>query len=380
MGYEGTDGLSRYRRDLASWLDREQDHLSRMLPGTDLAGNVQRMRGNQKAIYDEGWSRWGWPEHVGGLGGSSILRAALAEELVSRELIHEMSYALTEVLTPAVVEFGPDVAARWAPRWLSGQEGWCQGFSEPDSGSDLASLRCRAIEDGDRWVVTGQKIWTSFAQFADHIVLLVRTGASDSRHRGISALFVDMDWPGVTLNPLRGMNDVDEFSEVFFDEVSVPKDRMIGALNGGWALAMRILRSERGGIFWMDSAWLVDTLNELVAEDRLAAGAEEAIGHAYASLFGLRSRSWTTQHRMAAGTIPTQETSIDKILMAGTEQEIFDLAQWAGGGLIEFAEGAEAAGWRSKYMYSRAASIYGGTAEIQRNIVAEHLLGLGRGQ
>jgi alkylation response protein AidB-like acyl-CoA dehydrogenase len=258
---------------------------------------------------------------------------------------------------------------------LDGTEFWCQGFSEPDAGSDLAALECRAVDEGDYWVVTGQKLWTSLAQFASRIVLLTRTGSLESRHRGITAMLVDMDWPGVTVKPLHGMNDADEFSETFFDGVRVPKDRLIGELNGGWNVAMSMLRSERGAIFWMLSAWLVSRLDLLASVAALGPTQDEALGHAFTTIAALRARSWTTQHRLMAGTVETPETSIDKILMATAEQELFDLVRSTLDGELEFGDSDAARVWRSEYMYSRAASIYGGTAEIQRNIVADQLLG-----
>ncbi len=305
-----------------------------------------------------------------------MLRAAAAEEGTLHQLFYETLFAVTEVLVPTTITFSPGLAETYAPSFLAGSEGWCQGFSEPDAGSDLAALRCRATDDGDHWLVTGQKIWTSYAQFASKMLLLARTGSQDSRHRGITAMLVDMDSPGLTVRPLRGMNEEDEFSETFFDGVRVPKSRVVGEVNGGWNIAMSMLRSERGAIFWMLSARLLQRLRHLVAEGAFRTGDEDRLGHVVASVAALRARSWTTQHRMTGAGMEIPETSVDKILMAAAEQELFDAALSALGGLVEFGDDATAQTWRSEYMYSRAASIYGGTAEIQRNIVADQLLGL----
>jgi alkylation response protein AidB-like acyl-CoA dehydrogenase len=300
----------------------------------------------------------------------------VAEEAAARGVFPGTVFAMTEVLAPTLIAAAPELASEHVARYLSGGEGWCQGFSEPDAGSDLASLRCRADDDGDDWVVTGQKVWTSLAQYATRVVLLARTGSPDSRHRGITAMLVDMDSPGVTVRPLRAMNEKDEFSEMFFDAVRVPKRRVIGEVNGGWNVAMEMLRSERGAIFWMLSARLVTELHHLVEEAEPTATDDERLGHALTSIAALRARSWTTQHRMTAGTISTPETSIDKILMATAEQELFDLVPSVLDGQLELGEGDATRALRSNYMYSRAASIYGGTAEIQRNIVADQLLGM----
>ncbi len=305
-----------------------------------------------------------------------MLRAAVAEEAATRGFVSFSLFALVEVLVPTAAAVAPELAATYAHDVIAGRGGWCQGFSEPDAGSDLASLRCRAEDKGDYWLVTGQKIWTSFAQFASRIVLLTRTGTTESRHRGITALLVDMDSPGITVRPLRTINDQDEFSETFFDSVRVPKTRVIGAVDEGWGVAMRILRSERGAIFWMRSAWLLSQLERLVGQADPSAADDEMLGHAFLSIAALRARSWTTQHRLAASTISTPETSIDKILMATAEQELFDMLPSLSSGDFYVSDRDEAQVWRSDFMFSRAASIYGGAAEIQRNIVADQLLGL----
>lgn len=344
--------------------------------GATLDSDVATTRQNQRGLWNAGWLRYGWPESVGGFGGPPILRAAVAEEASIRGLFVGTVFAMTEVLVPTLVDVAPQLAADLVAPHIRGEDGWCQGFSEPDAGSDLASLRCRAVDDGDDWVVTGQKIWTSLAQYAKRIVLLARTGPADSRHRGITAMLVDMDWPGVSVRPLHAINEKDEFSETFFDAVRVPKSRAIGEVNGGWSVAMNMLRSERGGIFWMLSASLVSEFHDLLSKAEFGIGDDERLGHAFASIAALRARTWTTQHRMTAGTIATPETSIDKILMATAEQEFFDLLPAALDGLFEFGESDSARAWRSAFMYSRAASIYGGTGEIQRNIVADQLLGL----
>jgi alkylation response protein AidB-like acyl-CoA dehydrogenase len=374
--YEAPDGLRRFRDDLAEWLDEHGPGLSAPCVGATLAEEVARSRHNQRQLWDAGWLRYGWPPSVGGFGGSPILRAVAAEEATVRKLIYETAFAMAEVLLPTLISASPHLAETFAPDLLNGSEGWCQGFSEPESGSDLASLRCRAEDEGDHWTVTGQKIWTSYGQFAGRILLLARTGSVESRHRGITSMLVDMDTPGVTVRPIHAINGVDEFSEIFFDGVVVPKSRMVGELHGGWDVAMSILRSERGAIFWMLSAWLVVELAHLVDRAALTDADDETLGHVLVSVAAVRARSWSTQHRMALDSVGIPETSIDKILMASAEQELFDVALSTLGGLLEFGEGAEAQAWRARYMYSRAASIYGGTSEIQRNIVADQLLGL----
>ena len=161
----------------------------------------------KRLTYEAGWMRWGWPTRVGGLGGSTLLRAYLGEALTSRDLVEPGIYSMTEVLAPTMIDYAaPELAADMVPRLLSGEETWCQGFSEPGTGSNLAALSCRATRSGDVWRVTGQKVWTSLAQYADRCVLLTRTGAPESAHQGITALFVDMDSPGIVVRPIETMH------------------------------------------------------------------------------------------------------------------------------------------------------------------------------
>jgi len=375
--YEGSGGLVLFRRDLDGWIDAHRSELLERIEGSSLMDEVVRTRRNQRLLWDAGWLRCGWPLSVGGFGGSAIVRSAVSEVVSINRLVHGTVFAVTEVLVPSVITASPRLAESYAKDFLNGTEGWCQGFSEPDAGSDLASLRCRAVDEGDDyWVVSGQKIWTSYAQFASKMLLLARTGTTESRHRGITAMLLDMESEGVTVRPLNAITGEEEFSETFFDDVRVPKNRLVGELNGGWGVAMSMLRSERGPIFWMLSAWVLGEFERLLDSVGVTGEDDEIVGHALASIAGLRARSWTTQHRAALDIVQIPETSIDKILMASCEQELFDMALSLLDGRVEFGDDDAARAWRAEYMYSRAATIYGGTAEIQRNIVADQLLGL----
>ncbi|HEY7053560.1 MAG TPA: acyl-CoA dehydrogenase family protein [Mycobacterium sp.] len=322
------------------------------------------------ALYDAGWMRWGWPEKAGGLGGPAVLRAVVGEEIVGRGLDEPGPYSMLEVLTPTMIDYArPELAAEMVPRLLSGKETWCQGFSEPGSGSDLASLTTRAVPDGDNWVVNGQKVWTSFAQYSARCVLLTRTGPG---HAGITAFFVDMDSPGITVRPLRTMHGVDEFCEVYYDDVVVPGDRMLGNPGDGWQLAMDLLPYERSTCFWQRIAYLYHKFDGLIADATVVDDAE--LGEAYLALHTLRCRSRLTQQRLGDGTRLGPDTSVDKVLLATAEQKMYDTARDLMPGVIELDQ----SGWRTEFLYSRAATIYGGTAEIQRNIIARRLLDLGK--
>lgn len=302
-----------------------------------------------------------------------MLRAVVGEEVVGRRLAEPGPYSMLEVLAPTMIDYAPaELAAEMVPRLLRGEEHWCQGFSEPGSGSDLASLTTRATQDGDHWIVNGQKVWTSFAQFSTRCVLLTRTAPG---YDGITAFFVDLDTPGITIRPLRTMHGVDEFCEVYYDDVAIPSSRMLGRPGDGWRLAMDLLPYERSSCFWQRIAYLYSRFDDLIAEVSAAGEPDESsLGAAYLALHTLRCRSRATRHRMLDGARLGPDTSIDKVLLATAEQRLYDTVRDLLPGTLEL----ENTPWRSEYLYSRAATIYGGTAEIQRNIIARRLLDLGK--
>jgi alkylation response protein AidB-like acyl-CoA dehydrogenase len=365
-----------FRAALQAWL-AEND----LTPPEDhsLEGHIRQFARVQKALYDAGWSRYGWPEHAGGLGGPAMLRAIVGEEVVGRRLAEPGPYSMLEVLAPTMIDYAPEaLAAEMVPKLLSGEEQWCQGFSEPGSGSDLASLTTRADKKGDedRYIINGQKVWTSFAQYSHRCILLTRTGDADTpNHRAITAFFVDLDSPGVTVRPLQTMHGVDEFCEVYFDDVEVDAARMLGKPGDGWQLAMDLLPYERSTCFWQRIAYLYSRFDALIDEVKRDGQAVDAdMGEAYLALHTLRCRSRATQHRLADGHKLGPETSIDKVLLAGAEQRLYDTAHDLLPGVVELDDTE----WRTEYLYSRAATIYGGTAEVQRNIIARRLLDLGK--
>jgi alkylation response protein AidB-like acyl-CoA dehydrogenase len=225
--------------------------------------------------------------------------------------------------------------------------------------------------------VSGQKVWTSLAQYAQRCILLTRTGTPESAHRGITALFVDMDSPGIEVRPIETMHGTPEFAEVFFDDVVVPVERTLGQEGDGWAVAMDLLPFERSTALWHRATHLHRRLQDLLdvaPPDSLSA---EELGQVTQLLYALRARSRATQYRLAAGEKLGPETSIDKVLVASAEQAVFDLVTSALGADVVLGDDAASDRWRREFLYSRAATIYGGTAEIQRNIIARRLLDLG---
>ncbi len=372
--------LDEFRTTLDAWLT---DHEAELAPAPEahdtLDAQMAQLSKVKRLAHDAGWMRWGWPERVGGLGGSALLRAYLGEALTVRDLVEPGIYSMTEVLAPTMIDYAqPELAAAMVPRLLQGEETWCQGFSEPGTGSNLAALSCRAVPSEHGWRVTGQKLWTSLAQYAQRCVLLTRTGTVESAHRGITALFVDMDSPGITVRPIQTMHGVEEFSEVFFDDVEVPLERMLGREGQGWSVAMDLLPYERSTALWHRAAYLHRRLQRLL--DSAPAGALDptVVAETTQLVYAFRARSRATQHRLARGETLGPETSIDKVLMASAEQAVFELV---GDGLavgVMTGDDLENRRWRSEALYARAATIYGGSAEIQRNVIARRLLDLGK--
>ena len=371
--------LADFKASLNDWLDAHAGELASPYEGIGtLDEQMAQLRKVLRLTHDAGFMRMGWPERVGGLGGSNLLRAYLGETLTARDIVEPGIYSMPEVLAPTMIDYAPaSLAAEMVPRLLRGDEIWCQGFSEPGTGSNLASLSCRATRTDEGWRINGQKVWTSLAQYAQRCVLLTRTGTPESAHRGITALFIDMDSAGITVRPIESMHGAREFCEVFFDDVLVPLDRVLGEVDHGWSIAMDLLPYERSTALWHRASYLQRRLEQLVAVAPAGSLDPVAVGEAIELLWAFRARSRGTQRRLAAGETLEAETSIDKVLVATTEQAVFDLVAQGLGAEVALGDDPVSQRWRAEFLYSRAATIYGGSAEIQRNIIARRLLDLG---
>lgn len=366
------------RRQFRDWMAANSDMLSPLArPAEDIDSVFGSLSQLQRVLYESGWIRLGWPERFGGLGGAMVLRAVVSEELAAAGYPPPFSFGVQEVLGPAVARFAPpELAVEVLPRLLRGDETWAQGFSEPGAGSDLGSLRVRADDAGDHWRINGEKIWTSWAQFADRCFLLARTGSIESAHRGITAMLLDMDTPGLQVRPLVTMNGDAEFCSLVFEDVLVPKTRTLGDVGGGWAIAMSVLSFERGPATWQRQAWMRWRLGGLVGvTDNLP---DATVGESAELIYALRVLSRRTVYALSDGKDIGVLPSFDKLTMSTADKYLFDAALAAMPDDLVFGT-ADPDLWRKDYMYSRVASIYGGSAEIQRNIIAERILSLPRG-
>ena len=280
---------------------------------------------------------------------------------------------------------------RFLPKIISGEEVWCQGFSEPNAGSDLASVRCRAVRDGDHFVVNGQKTWTSFAQYAQWCILLVRTDLSLPKHQGISFLLVDMSTPGITIRPLKQISGESEFNETFFDDVRVPVSNLVGELNGGWRIAMTTLAYERGPEdalgrqirFKQELDKLLKTASTLKRGGQTAISdpaLRQKLGRSIVDVEVMRLICLRSFSKALKGAPRGPESSINKLYWSHVMQGMYEtalealgpLAPLSGPDLLSPGEGR----FQLSFLRSKAFTIYSGSSEIQRNIIAERVLGL----
>ena len=340
----------------------------------DVAEEMRFTAGLMRALYDAGFGRYGLPVAADGLGGDVRHWAVLFDELARGDVPPTGQHSLLTTLAYPVVRFAPHLAAAYLPEFLCGDAWWGQGFSESEAGSDLAALRCRAVRQGDEYVISGHKIWTSHGATASRLVMLVRTGSQESRHRGLSMIMVDVGTTGVTVRPIELASGRAELAGCFFDDVRVPADRLIGAEGEGWAVAMYLLQFERAVYAWLRASVLLQRIRVLAGAQAADAAADQVLGTVYLDLVSLRARSVNTVRRLAAGETVGPEASTDKLLLGACEQSMYDAARSLLGPRFMFGEAGRQ--WREDWWFSRTTTIYGGSAEVQRGIIADRVLKL----
>ncbi|WP_181784524.1 acyl-CoA dehydrogenase family protein [Pseudonocardia pini] len=347
----------------------------------------------QRTQWEGGWAGIAWPTEYGGRGLTTLQQLVWYEEYAKRGLpsIDACFVGLNHAGPTLITRASEEQKAHHLPRILRGEVVWCQGFSEPEAGSDLASLATRGVLDGDDIVVTGQKIWTSFANLADHQELLVRTDRSGGKHHGITWVIADMHSPGIDVRPIETIDGGAEFCEVFYDEVRIPRANVVGEMDKGWGVAMSTLSFERGTAYTASQvrlAALVENLIELARErtgpdGRRPAIADDEISRrlatARAEVASLRAMTYAGICRNLASDTPGPEGSIIKLYYADVAKQVARLAMDVlGPDGLEFVSRWVPGGWSGHYFYSYSASIGGGTSEIQRNIIGDRVLGLPR--
>jgi alkylation response protein AidB-like acyl-CoA dehydrogenase len=351
---------------------------------------IEALRTWQARCYEAGYVGRAWPREFGGGGAPAAEQIVIDQELAAAGAPEFVNVVGLDVLGPSLLTFGDDEQRRrHIPPILSAQEIWCQGFSEPEAGSDLASLRTRAVEHDDHFVVSGQKTWVSWGQFAAWCGVLVRTEPDAPRHRGISMLMVDMRSPGIELRPMTQITGHAEFCELFLDDVVVPKANLLGQRGDGWKIALHTLGHERGTAAlprqvklrtWLDRAVAVAGDRRLDGEALIDdPGTQVALARALIGIEVLRHHAYRTVGEFLNGGAVGPDSSSVKLLMAEAEQRLAaSVLEVLGPTLQHGDQGqqAEDAFWNETYLYSRAATIYGGTQQIQRDIIAGRVLGL----
>jgi alkylation response protein AidB-like acyl-CoA dehydrogenase len=396
MNLRQTKEEERLRAEVRAWLEANLPRDWERLANTgDLDEWMAFLKSWQRRLYDAGWAGIAWPREFGGRGASVIEQLIFTEEMARAKAPNLMNVSIgIELVGPAIMHHGTDKQKRrYLSRILSAEEIWCQGFSEPGAGSDLAALQTRAVLDGDHFVVSGQKVWTSWAEYSDYCILLVRTDTEAPKHKGISCLLVDMRSPGLTIKPIRQITGEAEFSEVFFEGVRVPRENLVGEINQGWTVAMTVLMHERGTSAIGYQIRLRTELDELMelaksvtrhgrpaADDPLI---QQKLAQAYIEVEVLKYNIYRSATRLMRGEQPGPESSIIKLFWSEMDRRQKAVAMELLGLHSQLVKGSPHAidhgRWQRAFLWSRAGTIYAGSSEIQRNIMAERVLGLPRG-
>jgi alkylation response protein AidB-like acyl-CoA dehydrogenase len=385
-----TDSERALRDECRAWL---REHLpweyGRGLPPRfdDLAEEVAFGREWQAKLASGRWVGIAWPEEYGGRDAGPVGHYIVTEELARARAPELVGRIGVNLVGPTLLARGtPEQQARWLPNILRADELWCQLFSEPNAGSDLSSLTTRATKVDGGWRINGQKVWTSYAQFADWGVCLARTDPEAPKSKGISYLVVDMRDPGVEVRPLRQITDETDFNEVFFSDVFVPEDRIIGEENEGWMVANSTLTHERGvnPRQLVIHTQLVEELLRLAAENGALDDHRSAqrLAEAFVEVQIFRLHNWRSISRTAKGEEPGPVGSINKVWWSEMSKRLHDTAMSVLGPSAPLWRGAHenpgGGTWQRSWLYYQASSIWAGTNEIQRNLIGERTLGLPR--
>ena len=383
-----------FRRELGTFLDEHTPPQAKVRRdfsegGVD-DGVPEWGRRWQATLFDHGWMVPGYPPELGGRNATTTQTMIYLEEICRRGLPRSLTFGGYAIVGPSLLEYGNEAQRAMAPAAIRGDTIWCVGMSEPGAGSDLAALSTRAVRDGDRYIVNGQKVWTSYASFADKCFLYVRTDPTAPKHKGISALILDMATPGIEVRPLRHITGGADFAEVFLTDVEVPVENLVGAENDGWRITTGSLAHERGGL-WVEGVGraqaAVEDLCDLARRHGLDhdAGVRRQLARAHQRVASLRAlgyqgfASFAASSGQAGGS--ASEHSYLKLASSELGKELYDLGmalQGPWGAVIDPERGEEHGRWAHAWFVSFASTIAGGSSQIQRNIIAQRVLGLPR--
>lgn len=392
MDFKLTPPEEAYKQKLLEWLKRnlpkEFGTPQWKLPET-WSGKAEWYRLWQRKLFEAGYTAITWPVKYGGQDGTEM------QHFIATEILGKLN-VVDNVNSPGFGQAGPTIYAcgteeqklYFLPRLFIGEHIWCQGFSEPNAGSDLAALNTRAVRDGDNYVINGQKIWTSKAHVADYCLLVARTNTQAPKHKGLSYFIVPMTLPGITVRPLRQITGDPEFNEVFFDDVRVPRENMIGEENQGWQIAITTLMYERSGVSWYAPIRrTVDDLFEMArktccrgtiaSKDPLV---RQRLAQFYIEVEIMKYNGYRSLTRQLRGEVPGPEGSIGKLYWSQLNQRIQEVAMEIQGPYHQLIQGSDYAiddgKWQFSFLRSRADTIERGTSEVLKNIIGERVLGL----
>ncbi len=383
----------RFRDEVRAWFAENvpKDWVKRRDEEESMQGRFQYLRAWQRKLYDAGWAGISWPKDFGGRGAPVMEQVIFIEEMARAEAPPMANVIALGLIGPTIIAFGtPEQKKRYLAKMLSAEEIWCQGFSEPNAGSDLAALSTSGVLDGDHFVVNGQKCWTSYAWAADWCELIVRTDPSVPKHKGLTALLVDMHSPGVEVRGLKQMSGESEFGEIFFRDVRVPVANVVGKVNEGWGVAMGTLMHERGTFGaalqvnyrrnfnrLVEIAKHIDRNGKPAAQDPVI---RQKLAQCYAEIEVMRLNQLRAFSRINETGVPGPEGSIQKIVWSELNQRFQQVAMEILGPYGQLAHGSPNAfdegQWAYGYLRSRGNTIEAGTSEIQRNIIGHFVLGL----
>ena len=380
-----------FRDEVRTWL--QENH-----PGPEPEGDLDEViafrRVWQHKLHEGGWAGISWPKEYGGRGATMIEQAIFVGEAARQETPSPANVLGLAMGGPVVIAHGTEEQKkRYLEPILTADEIWCQGFSEPESGSDLASLKTRAVKDGDEWVVTGQKVWTTLAQFSKWCMLVARTDPDAPKHQGLTYFLMDMEQEAVQVRPLVQITGEGEFNEIFIEGARIPEENVVGEVGNGWAVAITTLMNERAGLAFGAIAQIQKGLAGLVRlasevrEEGGSSAAEDSyfrqrIAQLHIEAETMRLNAYRGLTKTMQSGIPGPEGSLGKWQWADINQGVTELALEVEGAYATLGRGAEHAvengSWQYGFLRSRANSIEGGTTDILKNIIAERVLGLPR--
>lgn len=391
MDFSYTAKEEAFRQELRGWL--EQNLPEGWLESQQLPENEEELgaflRTWQKTLSDSRWAAIAWPEKHGGRDATLMEEIIYHQEMVRVKAPPLVNYVGLHMVGPTLMQIGTtEQQQKYIPKILSGEEVWCQGYSEPNAGSDLAAVQTTAVKQGDKWIINGQKIWTSFAHFADRCFLVARTSKGEKKHHGITCFLLDMNQPGVEVRPIIQMNGEHDFNEVYLNDAVAYDTEIIGQLDDGWRVTIALLMHERTGIgaqvFSLEQQFSeLVSLMQQTTEDGEPLIAKADVRKRLFQLYMKQRGSLLNYYRNLTKQLkvghPGVEGSMDKLFVSEVTKELFSEAISLQGhrGMLWKEDAISGSNyWQTNYLYSFGQTIGGGTSEIQRNTIAERILGL----